>query len=133
MLRTKTTAAFLLSACAVACGSSDGAGASASSPAPVPASASDAGTTDVEAGGVVDGGGSDAAEGGVGPTPGPIPLPPSGIRMGATVVAGGTEFRVWAPHASQAAVSGDFSNGALVPLTPENNGLFAGTVAGAHA
>jgi 1,4-alpha-glucan branching enzyme len=77
--------------------------------------------------------GSDAPqEGGVG-TPGSIPLPPSGVAMGATVVDGGTMFRVWAPNASSASVSGDFGNGAAVPLKAEGNGRFVATVAGARA
>jgi 1,4-alpha-glucan branching enzyme len=58
--------------------------------------------------------------------------PPSGVLMGATLVDGGVEFRVWAPHASAAAVTGDFS-ASPVPLASAPGGLFAGTVAGAHA
>jgi 1,4-alpha-glucan branching enzyme len=63
---------------------------------------------------------------------GPIPLPPSGIAMGATVVAVGTEFRVWAPNASGVSVFGDFG-AQPVPMSPEDGGLFSTTVATAHA
>jgi 1,4-alpha-glucan branching enzyme len=52
--------------------------------------------------------------------------------MGANVVDGGVEFRVWAPHASAAAVTGDFG-ASPVPLASEPGGLFAGTVPGARA
>jgi 1,4-alpha-glucan branching enzyme len=58
--------------------------------------------------------------------------PPSGMTMGATIVDGGVAFRVWAPHATAAEVSGDLS-AAPVPLAPEPGGFFAGKVDGAHA
>lgn len=55
--------------------------------------------------------------------------------MGAVVVDGGTDFRVWAPHARQVFVTGDF-NGWRDPgveLAAEENGNWAGYVAGAKA
>lgn len=52
--------------------------------------------------------------------------------MGATVYAGGTTFRVWAPLASRVFVSGDFNGwGTWIELGNESNGNFSGDVAGA--
>ncbi len=78
---------------------------------------------------------SDAGADAVAPLPprGPVPLPPSGLAMGATVIDGGTEFRLWAPHATAASVQGDFSKGVPIPLSSEGSGLFAAKVEGAHA
>ncbi len=61
-----------------------------------------------------------------------IPPPPSGILMGATPYAGGTEFRVWAPNAKGVSVVGPFA-AAPLPLAPEASGRFAAKVPGAHA
>ena len=75
--------------------------------------------------------GHDAAAESAGPL-GPIPLPPSGASMGATVLDdGGVQFRVWAPSASAVSVSGDF--GGSTPLMSEPNGLFSTVVPSAVA
>ncbi|MCP3140423.1 alpha-amylase family glycosyl hydrolase [Pyxidicoccus xibeiensis] len=52
--------------------------------------------------------------------------------MGATVYAGGTTFRTWAPYAKRVFVSGDFNGwGTWIELGNEFNGNFSGDVAGA--
>jgi 1,4-alpha-glucan branching enzyme len=52
--------------------------------------------------------------------------------LGAGVTPAGVVFRVWAPHATAAQVAGDFPE-QTVAMTAEPGGLFAATVAGAHA
>ena len=77
---------------------------------------------------------ADSSTPGPGSTMGPIPLPPSGMQVGATVIDdAGTLFRVWAPSASAVSVSGDFANGQSFPLTAESNGYFSTTVSSATA
>jgi 1,4-alpha-glucan branching enzyme len=51
--------------------------------------------------------------------------------LGATVYEGGTEFRVWAPHASGVQVTGEF--GGPHDLVAEADGRFAAKVKGARA
>ncbi len=60
----------------------------------------------------------------------PEPSPPSGKRVGANVYEGGVEFRVWAPDAKSAAVTGDFGRS---ELAPEADGYFGAKVDGAKA
>src|SRR4051812_16309354 len=57
-------------------------------------------TTNLD-GGSVSASNPDGAMPDAGPDPrqAPLPVPPSGMQMGATMVDGGVEFRVWAPHA----------------------------------
>jgi 1,4-alpha-glucan branching enzyme len=52
--------------------------------------------------------------------------------LGATVTPAGVAFRVWAPHATAARVLGDFTEQSVV-MSAEPGGLFAATVASAHA
>src|SRR5207248_2445327 len=61
------------------------------------------------------------------------PLPPPGL--GATPHPGGTTFRVWAPHASQVFVSGEFNawNDSANELLLDADGIFTGDVSGAIA
>ncbi|MHB8417621.1 MAG: alpha-amylase family glycosyl hydrolase [Myxococcales bacterium] len=54
----------------------------------------------------------------------------AGIPLGATLFDGGALFRVWAPNATAASVTGDFGEAALSPL---GDGTFAGAVPGASA
>lgn len=56
--------------------------------------------------------------------PGDLPLP-----LGATVIDGGVRFRVWAPGASSARVTGSIPE---TPLRREADGVFEGTVAAAR-
>lgn len=65
----------------------------------------------------------------------PIPLPPSGKHVGATVIDGaGVELRVWAPNAKAVAVVGEAAAPlARVPLVKEDGGFFAAKIATAHA
>ncbi len=51
--------------------------------------------------------------------------------LGATVVAGGVLFRLWAPHATSVAVVGDFPE-KTVTMSAEPEGLFRALVPGAH-
>ncbi len=52
--------------------------------------------------------------------------------MGASLIAGGAVFRVWAPHADRVAVVGDFNgwNDAASPLNAGPNGTWEGSVEG---
>ncbi len=54
--------------------------------------------------------------------------------MGAIPFAGGVAFRVWAPHAEEVSVVGEFNrwNTQRNPLTSENNGFWYGEVAHAR-
>jgi 1,4-alpha-glucan branching enzyme len=51
--------------------------------------------------------------------------------MGATVYAGGTTFRVWAPYAARVWVTGEFNGWGLAELGNELNGNFSADVPGA--
>jgi len=82
----------------------------------------DAGATDAGADAGPAAGVSDAGEADAGPPP----------AMGATVTAAGVTFRLWAPHATAVQLEGDFSS-TPVPMTAEGSGLFATSVASAHA
>jgi 1,4-alpha-glucan branching enzyme len=73
-----------------------------------------------------DDGGAQASDGDV---PGDAGLPVTGL--GATVGPGGVTFRVWAPHASAASVTGDFTS---TPLTmTADGGVWESTSAAAKA
>ena len=63
-----------------------------------------------------------------------VDVGPSIARLGAEVDATGVTFRVWAPHATAAWVTGDFPE-AKVSMTLEStsSGIFAAHVASAHA
>lgn len=75
---------------------------------------------------------ADAGAGGDGRAPGDAPdAAPVAPQLGATPDATGVRFRVWAPGASAAAVSGDFAT-TPVPLSPLGDGTFAGHVDGAR-
>ena len=64
-------------------------------------------------------------------------VPSSRVGMGATPYGGGTTFRVWAPNALGAAVTGDFTSwsAAGVPLAsePGGTGMWSADVAGCPA
>ncbi|TAH38095.1 MAG: 1,4-alpha-glucan branching protein [Planctomycetota bacterium] len=55
--------------------------------------------------------------------------------MGSIPYPGGVTFRVWAPHAGQVHVSGDFNgwSATATPLAPESGGLWSADVPGAAA
>jgi 1,4-alpha-glucan branching enzyme len=65
-------------------------------------------------------------------TDAPLPQGDAGLPppLGPSPVDGGWAFRVWAPHASQVTVEGDFGSQLLAPV---GDGTFAGVVAGATA
>jgi 1,4-alpha-glucan branching enzyme len=63
---------------------------------------------------------------------GAMPDAGAGPALGANVTAAGVVFRVWAPHATAARVAGDFPEQS-VAMSAEPAGVFAATVAGAHA
>src|SRR5438067_1071502 len=58
---------------------------------------------------------------------------PQAAPLGATPHAGGTTFRVWAPHADAVFVSGDFNgwSASANPMTADASGVFTADVAGA--
>lgn len=66
------------------------------------------------------------------------PLPDGGVdagaapALGATSTAAGVTFRVWAPHATGARVTGDFTEQS-VDMTAEPEGIFSAVVASARA
>ena len=62
------------------------------------------------------------------------PRPSKRVGMGSIPFAGGTAFRVWAPHVEAVFVVGDFSNGseARYPLARDGNGYWSGEVSGAR-
>lgn len=64
----------------------------------------------------------------------PLPARPDAAEpLGATVHAGGTTFRVWAPFADSVSVAGTFNdwNTLANPLSAESNGIWSADVAGA--
>lgn len=83
---------------------------------PPPGPSPDAG----DAGDPGDGGGGGGGDGGDAP------------GLGAGVTPAGVVFRVWAPHATAAHVTGDFAEQS-VAMSAQPGGIFAATVAGAHA
>lgn len=61
-------------------------------------------------------------------------VPDAGVELplGATVTPDGVVFRVWAPHATAAAVEGDFAE-ETAAMTSEPGGIYSATVASARA
>jgi hypothetical protein len=63
-------------------------------------------------------------------------MPSSRVGMGAAPYAGGTTFRVWAPNALGAAVTGDFTSwsaaGAALASEPGGTGMWSADVPGAR-
>src|SRR5579884_1245957 len=80
-----------------------------------------------------DAGASNGADGGSGDDGGVAP--PDAPPLGATPYPGGVTFRLWAPHAQQVFVVGDFNQWSATanPLASEGNGIFGGNVDGAMA
>jgi 1,4-alpha-glucan branching enzyme len=66
------------------------------------------------------------------PTPPASRLPLTTTSFGANVTSSGVVFRVWAPHATAARTCGDFAE-QKVAMSPEATGVFAVTIADAHA
>ncbi len=92
-------------------------------------SAPDAGPAGLDASGGTPGSGSADA----GPDAPATPAPPLPVpHLGANVDATGVRFRVWAPHATAAWVTGDFPGGKAA-LAPVAGAIFEGHVDGAHA
>jgi len=58
-------------------------------------------------------------------------ITPWRLRIGASIVAGGVEFRVWAPHAARVDV--DVEGGSLAPLADAGEGVWAGVFPGMGA
>ena len=108
----------------VGCGHANETRSEASTP---PSPLRDAGPTPQDAGRTDASLGTDAGDGPVSAWP----EPPSGRHVGATVYAGGTEFRVWAPNASAVSLEGEFNQAAPVPLAAEPDGYWSTRVEGA--
>jgi 1,4-alpha-glucan branching enzyme len=77
-----------------------------------------------------------APDGGAPSVTPPDASPPASASLGATVHPGGVTFRVWAPHAERAFVTGDFdgwNDGANELVKDATSGVFSGDVVGAKA
>ena len=113
-------------------GGTSGAGQAAGGASHPPVTTPDggaAGGASAGAGGANDGGQGDGPSGGggLGGASGA-----SSAALGATVIDGGVVFRVWAPHATSARVTGDFP-AHTAAMSDVGGGVFSATVADAHA
>ncbi len=97
--------------------------------APPPLDGLDAGGGGGGAGGAGGGPTGGGGDGGGGSDAGPLVLAPGGANVSPS---GGVDFRVWAPHATAARVTGEFPEGSVM-MQASTGGVFTAHVAGAHA